>query len=315
MPSVTSPLILPSNSHKQLIVIDFEYASANTPGLEFANHFTEWCYNYHDSTGPWRCSHQLYPSIEEQERFIKAYIKHKPHVQSQNATPALEGLDTVPESQHTSEEIERALQNSDEKSFQYFGASSSQSISKNKHRGSTHSLSSLLHDARTPASAHSPVSMTFDSSASSHRNSSLSAEEEQAYVAYLLAQTRLWRMANSAQWVAWGIVQAKMTGLPNEEDTPLTKTSDMKDVDSLRQLRDEDEGVKAYEKENDAERTEDVLELNQNKQEEKEEEEFDYLAYARDRAMLFWGDAVSLGFVKLSELPEDVQRDIKIVDH
>jgi choline kinase len=34
-----SPLLLPTNEHKRLIVIDFEYANANVPGLEFANHF------------------------------------------------------------------------------------------------------------------------------------------------------------------------------------------------------------------------------------------------------------------------------------
>jgi choline kinase len=38
-PGEESPLLLPANEHKQLVVIDFEYASANTPGLEFANHF------------------------------------------------------------------------------------------------------------------------------------------------------------------------------------------------------------------------------------------------------------------------------------
>lgn len=38
-PSGTSPLLHPANEHKQLVVIDFEYASANVPGLEFANHF------------------------------------------------------------------------------------------------------------------------------------------------------------------------------------------------------------------------------------------------------------------------------------
>lgn len=27
------------NEHKQLVVIDFEYANANPPGFEFANHF------------------------------------------------------------------------------------------------------------------------------------------------------------------------------------------------------------------------------------------------------------------------------------
>ena len=34
-----SPLLLPMNEHKQLVVIDFEYANANVPGHEFANHF------------------------------------------------------------------------------------------------------------------------------------------------------------------------------------------------------------------------------------------------------------------------------------
>ena len=38
-PSGESPLLIPANEHKQLVVIDFEYASANVPGLEFANHF------------------------------------------------------------------------------------------------------------------------------------------------------------------------------------------------------------------------------------------------------------------------------------
>jgi choline kinase len=38
-PAGESPLLLPANEHKQLVVIDFEYANANLPGLEFANHF------------------------------------------------------------------------------------------------------------------------------------------------------------------------------------------------------------------------------------------------------------------------------------
>lgn len=41
-PSGESPLLIPANEHKQLVVIDFEYASANVPGLEFANHFVWW---------------------------------------------------------------------------------------------------------------------------------------------------------------------------------------------------------------------------------------------------------------------------------
>ena len=38
-PSGESPLLLPANEHKRLVVIDFEYAAANLPALEFANHF------------------------------------------------------------------------------------------------------------------------------------------------------------------------------------------------------------------------------------------------------------------------------------
>lgn len=38
-PATESPLLLPANEHKQLVVIDFEYSSANTAGFEFANHF------------------------------------------------------------------------------------------------------------------------------------------------------------------------------------------------------------------------------------------------------------------------------------
>jgi thiamine kinase-like enzyme len=39
VPEGESPLLLPANKHKQLVVIDFEYSNANLPGLEFANHF------------------------------------------------------------------------------------------------------------------------------------------------------------------------------------------------------------------------------------------------------------------------------------
>ena len=42
MPAGESPLLLPANTHKQLVVIDFEYANANLPGLEFANHFVRY---------------------------------------------------------------------------------------------------------------------------------------------------------------------------------------------------------------------------------------------------------------------------------
>lgn len=46
-----------------------------------------------------------------------------------------------------------------------------------------------------------------------------------------------------------------------------------------------------------------------------EENEFDYLAYARERALFFWGNAVGLGIVRREELPEGLREEIKIVEY
>jgi choline kinase len=46
-----------------------------------------------------------------------------------------------------------------------------------------------------------------------------------------------------------------------------------------------------------------------------EDEEFDYLAYAQDRAMFVWGDLVGMGLVKKEELPETLRNRMKIVEY
>lgn len=50
-------------------------------------------------------------------------------------------------------------------------------------------------------------------------------------------------------------------------------------------------------------------------EEEEEQEEFDYLAYAQDRAMFFWGDVLQLGFVKQEQLPAALLGKIKRVEY
>lgn len=106
------------------------------------------------------------------------------------------------------------------------------------------------------------------------------AREEQTdqQVCELMDETRLWRPVNSAMWVAWGVVQAKIPGL-DDNKMPVSP----------------EEAVKA--------------------EEQLGMDEFDYLSYAQSRAMFFWGDCVSMGFVKLEELPQAVQDNIKIVDY
>lgn len=99
-------------------------------------------------------------------------------------------------------------------------------------------------------------------------------EAVDAEIKSLMHQTRLWRVINSAQWVAWGIVQAKTPGLEEEQE----------------------EGVKTPTPE--AEGAE-------------EEEEFDYLAYSQDRALFFWSDLLALNLVKADDLPPAMVEHLK----
>ncbi|KAJ5774942.1 Choline kinase N-terminal [Penicillium paradoxum] len=238
-PATQSPLLLPANEHKQLVVIDFEYSSANTPGLEFANHFTEWCYNYHDEERSWACNNRAYPTPEQQYHFVSTYLTHRPAAIGGPISP----------------------------------------------------LASPNIRARNSV-AFAPLDLDEGLDRPSSRLSQtdqLKEEEHDAEVRFLMQQTRLWRVMNSAQWVAWGIVQAKVPGMEEgiaemlaarngqnaEEDDDNTKTPTNGDAD------EEDEG------------------------------DFDYLAYAQDRVMFFWGDLLSLNLVKAEELPAPLVEHVR----
>jgi choline kinase len=181
-----SPLLLPSNEHRQLVVIDFEYASANTPGFEFANHFCEWMADYHDPREPWRMRERRHPTENEMRNFLRAYVEH-----SLRGPPKAEV-------------------------------------------GGAFNL-----DARVPAGKEQ------------ERKGEVEKEVDR-----LLEEARVWRAASSAMWAAWGIVQAKLP------------------------LDAEGEG----------------------EQKVNGEEEFDYLLYAQQRALLFWGDCLSLGVFTEAEI-------------
>lgn len=259
VPAGESPLLLPANTHKQLIVIDFEYASANTPGLEFANHFTEWCYNYHDKRKPYAFNASRYPTPEEQERFIRAYVRHRPQFNAADDTPQM--TPTVP------------------------GTAASETTRSAAGRSTT-SISDFMLDARIPATP--PV----------NSQEAYAKAAEDAEVKHLMHETRIWRLANTAQWVAWGIVQAKIPGMPRfDPDSPKL----VQDQESEEAARDDVFG-------------DDGLTVQEAGQEEVEpDEEFDYLGYAQHRAMFFWGDALQLGLVKAEDLPEDTLAKVKSV--
>lgn len=298
-PAGESPLLLPANEHKQLVVIDFEYANANLPGLEFANHFTEWCYNYHDAEHPYRCNTNYYPTTEEQHRFITAYLMHNPTFKAAGGSasnPPTPHLGPLPHSASTTALAATAPPSS--------------------------SISAFMLDSRAPPS---------ETKISYFEQEALSEQRMEQEASRLLAETRLWRLANSVQWTAWGIVQAQVPGMPDFEHDGKDKEGEgdasqqAKVLESATgEMRAEAEAEKKSEVsgEGDVGRANDDEAENKVKSDENadqdpqaEDEEFDYLGYAQERAMFVWGDAIRLGIVTKEELPEGIWERIKIVEY
>ena len=106
--------------------------------------------------------------------------------------------------------------------------------------------------------------------------------ETDCQVLKLLEEVRIWRVANSAQWVAWGIVQAKV---PELDGVGL--------VESPTEIEEKIDGIlggKVVGTNGDAK----IIEAAKDDTASGEEDEFDYLGYAQQRALFFWGDMVSL---------------------
>ncbi|KAI4947935.1 hypothetical protein J4E86_008452 [Alternaria arbusti] len=303
VPEGESPLLLPANQHKQLVVIDFEYANANLPGLEFANHFTEWTYNYHDADVPWRCNTKYYPTVEEQHRFIRAYLMHNPSYKAAGgytSNPATPHLGPLPSSGSTTALAATAAPSN---------------------------ISAFMLDSRAP-----PGSQYQEQEAAAERQ----IEEE---TRRLLAETKLWRLANSAMWVAWGIVQAHVPGLPdfdaldkqaNADASTNNPSGSAAELDSATaEIRAEAGAEGGSEEKTGAgivsEKTateEGATQGNMTQAEQdadlfkpQDEEEFDYLAYANDRAMFVWGDAMRMGIVSPEEVPEELRSRAKVVEY
>ena len=167
---------------------------------------------------------------------------------------------------------------------------------------------------------------------SQYREEELCREEAtEAEIKRLLHQTRLWRVANSAQWVAWGIVQAKVPGsskalsAQNERGvstldsmsgtheqgnmTPRVSDTLLLDATSSAQAQGaHDERPASLSKGVDSPDED-------GGDEEKDDDEFDYLAYARERAMFFWGDVLQLGIVQREDLPVELLENVKTVEY
>jgi choline kinase len=149
-------------------------------------------------------------------------------------------------------------------------------------------------------------------------------EEAEGKVKALLEETRLWRTANSAQWVAWGIVQAKIPGLDTTSTSTTTTgsgaTGSGEGVAGVERKEGLEGALEAGEG-NGVAAVENVkggkgggVNAGEVECEDGGEEEFDYLSYAQERAFFFLGDCVLMGLVKPEELGEEVRRRIKLVE-
>lgn len=120
-------------------------------------------------------------------------------------------------------------------------------------------------------------------------------ETFEAEVQQYMRQTRLWRVANSAQWVAWGIVQAKVAALEEEEAAQAAAAA----KNASPSAAESTPGPSA------SQELQRIIE-------EAEESEFDYLAYSQDRALFFWADVLSLGLIRENELPDELLEVVKL---
>lgn len=137
------------------------------------------------------------------------------------------------------------------------------------------------------------MSLSTSSLISSDTSDRVSYEESyDAEIQQYMRQTRLWRVANSAQWVAWGIVQAKIAAMEEEE------AAAAKALASTAAAAANKTTAAA------AQPLESVVE-------EAEESEFDYLAYAQDRALFFWADVLAMGLIRENELPAEILKAVR----
>lgn len=176
--------------------------------------------------------------------------------------------------------------------------------------GASSSISSFVLDSRAPPGQYGEEE--------SQRDEALESE-----IKRLRHETRVWRVANSAQWVAWGIVQAKVPGMDealdaqkNATPTPASPNPSTKQM-SEQQLNSDPLGKEGAALAHDAhdKRPESGEEVVSDDTPEEEEEEFDYLGYAQERAMFFWGDVLQLGIVKREELPKELLDKVKFVEY
>ncbi|KAA1073088.1 hypothetical protein PGT21_035547 [Puccinia graminis f. sp. tritici] len=170
--------LLREQPQDQIMVIDFEYASANPRGFDIANHFHEWCADYHHPTHSYSLTrHGNYPTYLERKRFYRAYL----------------GIDC--EYSKTNSAIEK--EQSDPKANSYMKRFKDCEIS-DFNLDEPSDLATLKDTNRVPGTnaGQGVVAEKEDG-------------EEDGRVMSLEQDVNLWSPASHAMWALWGLVQAR----------------------------------------------------------------------------------------------------------
>lgn len=228
-----------------------------------------------------------YPSRSEQVNFISAYITHQP-----SFPPA---PNTLSHRQSRS-------------SLLYSPTPSYPSTPAMLPAAAVDSMSSLVLE-NPPL----PAQQALPQSSSQPPTTAEEADLRRRKIESLMWETRVWRGLNSAQWVLWGIVQAKIPGFSDagvqKAQQPNTETDHHADIQT--EIHIDDAKCAKPSKEADSSKEND----DDSNHEEEQEDGFDYLAYSRERAAFFWGDIISLGIMPAEELPEAVVQEARILDY
>jgi choline kinase len=229
---------------------------------------------------PFKCNTAYYPTIEEQQRFIRSYVTHRPNFgASRSHHPSVPGTPSLPETP---------------------------GLNPTTSSLSTSLISNFMLDSRFPKDVEK-ADEEYDRA----------VEKE---VARLIHESQIWRLANSAQWVMWGVMQAKIEGLPDFDDETQTDAVAAGPRDEKLTSLPEDSVMSSEPFQPVEKEAAEVINgktsdrAGESEGDNDESEEFDYLAYTFERAMFFWGDAVELGLVRMDELPAEVREHIKLVD-
>lgn len=169
------------------IIVTAEYAAPNPAAFDIANHFLEWTADYRTST-PHTLNAERYPTPDQRRNFYRAYLSP---AQPVGLTPG----GTTPSFGPMTSGLAALTP---------LSLSSSVTLTS-----SPPPISSSVSSVNAPSALRSKSSMASIALDEAPPDSESSGAVDAAQIDALEAEVRAWTPACLAQWIVWGIVQAR----------------------------------------------------------------------------------------------------------